>query len=239
MSRPAGNMNLSTKSRLDELRRGVAAGMPEDQIQATMGLSAKPWRRLLQHHYASASPENNAQYMFRFAIRQADRYKLVASTISSVQGVRHPRAGEANPATGRPFPSWEKPPDVDKLCRIVRVLADLDAQTLDIGLRLGIYEEAPRRIELGGGVDVRMTDERAFAVYEEELRIAAKDLKVSAEALDGVLTGRRPLALGEVAASGGSLGGSRRALIVQRYRAKLLGGTNGKGTNGSGYGGGG
>ena len=178
MGRPAGSLNEKTKGRIDEYRRRIAAGLSEDQARDAMKLTEHEWKSLLTSHYRTATPENNAQFMFRFAVRQADRYRAVAATLSSLQGTRHPRAGEVDPDTGKPFPAWIKPPDADRLCRVVKTLADLDVQTLEVGLRLGIYREAPRRIEAGvelrsgdgaegGEDDPRSLAERLISTMEE------------------------------------------------------------------------
>jgi hypothetical protein len=163
LGRPEGAKNKKTLERLGELRSRLAAGMSESDIRTVMGLSPNQWANLVQIHYESSTPENNAQFMFRFAARQADRYRTVAAVLPSITGKRHARAGLVDPETGRKFPLWAERPQSSKVCQVVKTLAELDNQSLNVGVKLGVYQEAPRRVQVNGEVQVQAQSPEALA----------------------------------------------------------------------------
>jgi hypothetical protein len=159
----------------------MAMGLEDWEIREQMGLTVRRFNWLLEHHHSTAASETNARYLVRYQARKTLQRQEAVKALGDAKGVKE-TIPEQNPETGQYVYRWRVAPKPQVALQAIRLLSELDAQEVDVAIRLGMLHEVPKSVhvtEVERPID-EMSHSEILAAYRNEVAEVAR------------LYGRRP-----------------------------------------------
>jgi hypothetical protein len=201
--RKKGTRNKVTLQRLAKMRQLIAMGLSDFEIKERLELTGDQFSHLREVHLQESKGDSNLSFWIRYKDKQALRYREAMRALGYFHGVDNPhRKVDAQGRFTDPTDAFLVPPMVQTL-QAIRLMADLDNQELEVGLRLNVFQREPERVDVTVRNVEDMTDEELQASLRVTARRAAEALgRSEGEVMAFLTAGRRRGADGADGADG-------------------------------------